>query len=168
MNRLNKEEFNKLGVMDQIDFINIELEEKSLTKISEEIKVSRKTLRNRFDKFGYVYDKRSNKYIIKSIEQDEGGSNNAINTNVLFEKIKGLERQMKALEGEVNKLKKESKEIGFNEIDIRALEGETVSRCYRLNKEVQKEFSKFCKRNSSYKVQDILGTAIVEFMEKYK
>ena len=56
----------------------------------------------------------------------------------------------------------------FNEIDIRALEGETVSRCYRLNKEVQQEFSKFCKRNSSYKVQDILGTALVEFMEKYK
>ena len=141
---MNKEEFNKLGVKDQIDFINIELEKKSLTKISEEMKVSRKTLRNRFDKFGYVYDKRSNKYIIKSIEQDGGGLNNTINTNVLFNKIKGLERQMKALEGE------------------------TVSRCYRLNKEVQKEFSKFCKRNSSYKVQDILGTALVEFMEKYK
>ena len=61
MNRLNKEEFNKLGVKDQIDFINIELEKKSLTKISEEMKVSRKTLRNRFDKVGYVYDKQSNK-----------------------------------------------------------------------------------------------------------
>ena len=168
MNRLNKEEFNELKVKDQIDFINIELEKKSLTKISEEIKVSRKTLRSRFDKFGYVYDKRSNKYIIKSIEQDGGWLNNTINTNVLLSKIEGLERQMKALEGEVNKLKIESKDIGFNEIDIRALEGETVSRCYRLNKEVQKEFSKFCKRNSSYKVQDILGTALVEFIEKYK
>lgn len=73
MNRLNKEEFNKLGVKDQIDFINIELEKKSLTKISEEMKVSRKTLRNRFDKVGYVYDKQSNKYIIKSIEKDEVG-----------------------------------------------------------------------------------------------
>lgn len=168
MNRLNKEEFNKLGVKDQIDFINIELEKKSLTKISEEMKVSRKTLRNRFDKVGYVYDKQSNKYIIKSIEKDEVGLNNTINANVLFSKIEGLERQIKALEGEVNKLKIESKETGFNEIDIRALEGETVSRCYRLNKEVQQEFSKFCKRNSSYKVQDILGTALVEFMEKYK
>ena len=69
---MNKEEYNELKVKDQIDFINIELEKKSLTKISEEIKVSRKTLRSRFDKFGYVYDKRSNKYIIKSIEQDGG------------------------------------------------------------------------------------------------
>ena len=119
MNRLNKEEFNKLGVKDQIDFINIELEKKSLTKISEEMKVSRKTLRNRFDKVGYVYDKQSNKYIIKSIEKDEVGLNNTINANVLFSKIEGLERQIKALEGEVNKLKIESKETGFNEIDIR-------------------------------------------------
>ena len=68
---MNKEEFNKLGVKDQIDFINIELEKKSLTKISEEMKVSRKTLRNRFDKVGYVYDKQSNKYIIKSIKQTQ-------------------------------------------------------------------------------------------------
>ena len=69
------------------------------------------------------------------------GLNNTINANVLFSKIEGLERQIKALEGEVNKLKIESKETGFNEIDIRALEGETVSRCYRLNKEVQQELS---------------------------
>ena len=68
--------------MDQIDFINIELEEKSLTKISEEIKVSRKTLRNRFDKFGYVYDKKSNKYIIKPNNKDENGLKNTI--NVIF------------------------------------------------------------------------------------
>ena len=93
---MNKEEFNKLGVKDQIDFINIELEKKSLTKISEEMKVSRKTLRNRFDKVGYVYDKQSNKYIIKSIEKDEVGLNNTINANVLFSKIEGLERQIKA------------------------------------------------------------------------
>ena len=81
---MNKEEFNKLGVMDQIDFINIELEEKSLTKISEEIKVSRKTLRYRFEKTGYVYDKQSNKYIEKSINKDLNEVNNTINTNVLF------------------------------------------------------------------------------------
>ena len=100
---MNKEEFNNLEVKEQIDFINKELE-----------------------KIGYVYDKQSNKYIEKSINKDLDEVNNTINTNVLFEKIKGLERQMKALNEEVNKLKIESKEIGFNEIDIRALEGEIV------------------------------------------
>lgn len=97
MTRLKKEEFNKLEVKDQIDFINIELEEKSLTKISEEIKVARKTFRNRLNKFGYVYDKESNKYIIKSNSKGEDGSNNTINANVLFDKIESLERRIKCL-----------------------------------------------------------------------
>ena len=152
--------------MDQIDFVNIELEKKSLTKISEEIKVSRKTLRNRFDKFGYVYDKQSNKYIIKANSKDEKDLNNTNNTNVLFDKIESLERRINGLEDRLNNSKTELMEL--KDISIKSLEGETVSRCYRLNKEVQKEFSDFCKRNSSYKVQDILGSALVEFMEKYK
>ena len=79
---MNKEEFNNLEVKDQIDFINKELENKSLTKISEEIKVSRKTLRYRFEKIGYVYDKQSNKYIEKSINKDLNEVNNTINTNI--------------------------------------------------------------------------------------
>lgn len=160
---MNKDEFNKLGVKDQVDFINKELEEKSLTKISEEIKVSRKTLRNRFDKLGYVYDKESNKYIPKHIKKNEDDLNNAINANVLIDKMKSLERRIKGLEDKIK-----TKSIESKEINIKSLEGETVSRCYRLNKEVQKEFSDFCKRNSSYKVQDILGCALVEFMKKYK
>ncbi len=163
---MNKEEFNKLGLKDQLDFVNVELEKKSLTKISDEIKISRKTLRNRFDKFGYVYDKQSNKYIIKSTSKDEEGLNNTNNTNVLFNKIESLERRIEVLEDELNNSKTEL--IKLKEINIKSLEGETVSRCYRLNKEVQNEFSDFCKRNSSYKVQDILGSALVEFMEKYK
>ena len=163
---MNKEEFNKLGLKDQLDFVNVELEKKSLTKISDEIKISRKTLRNRFDKFGYVYDKQSNKYIIKSTSKDEEGLNNTNNTNILFNKIESLERRIEVLEDELNNSKTEL--IKLKEINIKSLEGETVSRCYRLNKEVQNEFSDFCKRNSSYKVQDILGSALVEFMEKYK
>ncbi len=166
MNKLNREEFNKLEIKDQLDFVNVKLEKKSLTKISDEIKISRKTLRNRFDKFGYVYDKQSNKYIIKANKKDEDNLNNANNINVLFDKIKSLEMRINDLEDRLNNSKTEL--IKLKEINIKSLEGETVSRCYRLNKEVQSKFSDFCKRNSSYKVQDILSSALVEFMEKYK
>lgn len=82
--------------------------------------------------------------------------------------MKGLERQIKTLKEEFKLIKYRLKIKELKEIDVKSLDGETVSRCYRLNKEVQKEFSDFCKRNSSYKVQDILGSALVEFMEKYK
>ncbi|WP_455539842.1 hypothetical protein [Terrisporobacter sp.] len=163
---MNKEEFNNLGEQDQINFINKELEEKSLTKISEEIKISRKTLRNRFNKFGYVYNKQINRYALKPIIMGEERFNDARNVNVLLEQIKALEGRLNTLEDKVNK--SEIGEIESKEIKITPLTGETVSRCYRLNKEIQKEFSSFCKKNSIYKVQDILGCALLEFMEKYK
>lgn len=162
---MNKDKFNKLEVKDQIEFINKELENKSLTKISEEIKVARKTIRNRFEKKGYTYDKQSNKYRLEANKED---SNNTINTKVLLERMKGLERQIKTLEDEFKLIKDRPKTKEHKEIDIKMLDGETVSRCYRLNKEIQKEFTSFCKQNSRYKVQDILATAIIEYMDKHK
>lgn len=165
---MNKDKFNTLEVMDQIEFINRELENKSLTKISEELKVARKTIRSRFEKIGYIYDKQSNKYRLETNKEDEDDFNNTINTKLLLERIKGLERQIKTLEDEFKLIKDRPKIKEYKEIDIKMLDGETVSRCYRLNKEIQKEFSSFCKQNSSYKVQDILAAALIEYMDKYK
>ena len=55
-----------------------------------------------------------------------------------------------------------------NYIDIKKFKGNTVSRCYRVYEEVQKEFSKFCKENSNYKAQDLLSMALYEYMESKK
>ncbi len=79
------------------------------------------------------------------------------NTNVLESKIKFLESKIKDIEDRLNNKS--------NQINIKKFEGETVSRCYRLYGEVQKEFSKFCKENSNYKVQDILSMALYEYMK---
>lgn len=165
---MDKNKFNKLEAMDQVEFINKELENKSLTKISEELKISRKTIRNRFEKIGYIYDKESNKYSLETNKEDEEDFNNTINTKLLLERMKGLERQIKTLEEEFKLIKERPKIKEYKEIDMKMLDGETVSRCYRLNKEIQKEFSSFCKQNSSYKVQDILAAALIEYMDKYK
>lgn len=165
---MDKNKFNKLEAMDQIEFINKELKNKSLTKISEELKISRKTIRNRFEKIGYIYDKQSNKYRLETNKEDEEDFNNTINTKLLLERMNGLERQINTLEEEVKLIKERPKIKEYKEIDIKMLDGETVSRCYRLNKEIQKEFSNFCKQNSSYKVQDILAAALIEYMDKCK
>ena len=50
---MNKEEFNKLEVMDQIEYINQKLKETSLTKICDEVGIARSTIRGRFKKLGY-------------------------------------------------------------------------------------------------------------------
>ena len=77
-------------------------------------------------------------------------------TQIQEEKIQVLESKIETIENKLN---------NYNSRNIKKFEGKTVSRCYRLYEEVQKEFSKFCKENSNYKVQDILSMALYEYMK---
>ena len=154
-----KEEFNKLNLKEQIEYINKKLENKTLTNLCEEIKISRSTIRERFLKQGYIFDKSKNKYIYSEASNWLEKENiNANNTKVLEDKIKALESKIEAINDKLNN--------NYNSINIKNFEGKTVSRCYRLYEDVQKEFSKFCKKNSNHKVQDILSMALYEYMEK--
>ena len=156
---MGKEEFNKLNVKEQIEYINKKLKNKTLTNLCEEIKISRSTIRERFLKQGYIFDKSKNKYIYSEANNWLEKENiNANNTKVLEDKIKALESKIEDIEDKLNN--------NYNSINIKNFEGKTVSRCYRLYEDVQKEFSKFCKKNSNHKVQDILSMALYEYMEK--
>ena len=161
----NREEFDSLEVIDQIEYINKELEKNNLTEICKKIKISRSTIRERFFKQDYVYDKIQNKYICINKANNKAQEENKCknNTNVSRDNLKALERRIKALE---DKIKRQP--INDIDINIKKLKGNTVSRCYRVYEEVQKEFSKFCKENSNYKVQDLLSMALYEYMESKK
>ena len=156
---MGKEEFNKLKVKDQVEYINQKLENQTLTDVCKEIQISRSTVRERFLKQGYVFNKNNNKYILSSEENNEAQKENKYenNTKVLEEKIQALESKIEAIENKLNN--------NSSELNIKKFEGKTVSRCYRLYEEVQKDFSKFCKENSNYKVQDILSMALYEYMK---
>lgn len=157
---MGKEEFNKLKVKDQVEYINKKLENKTLTEVCKEIQISRSTVRERFLKQGYLFDKSNNKYKSSSETNNKAQKENECenNTKVLEEKIQALESKIEAIENKLNN--------NYSGIDIKKFEGKTVSRCYRLYEEVQKDFSKFCKENSNYKVQDILSMALYEYMKK--
>ena len=44
---------------------------------------------------------------------------------------------------------------------------DVVSRSFKIYRDVMEDFSKFCKSNNNYKVQDIISFALREFMDKY-
>ena len=157
-----KEEFNKLDVKDQVEYINKKLESKTLTEVCKEIKISRSTVRDRFLKQGYIFDKNNNKYGNNYESNNKSVNENKCknDTKVLEEKIQVLELKIEAIENKLNN--------NFGVESIKKFEGKTVSRCYRLYEEVQKEFSKFCKENSNYKVQDILSMALYDYMKNKK
>lgn len=83
---MNKEEFNKLEVLAQIQHINNQLENnKSVTSVCKEIGISRSTIRDRFKKANYSYYKELNKYInnnsVTDVIQTNIEVNNGCNTS---------------------------------------------------------------------------------------
>ncbi|MDB8794904.1 hypothetical protein PN290_14430 [Romboutsia sp. 1001216sp1] len=78
---MNKEEFNNLEVLEQIKYINDQLENnKSITSVCKILGIGRTTIRDRFKKINYIYFKDSNKYIynecITNVVQTNIGANN--------------------------------------------------------------------------------------------
>ena len=62
---MNKTEFNSLEVLEQIEYINKSLLEGStLTNVCKSIGIGRSTIRDRFKKVSYEYNKSINQYEI--------------------------------------------------------------------------------------------------------
>lgn len=84
---MNKEKFNKLEIIDQIQYINKELQNnKSITSVSKELGIGRSTIRDRFKKANYIYSKELNEYVhnddITDVIQISKKSNNRCDTSV--------------------------------------------------------------------------------------
>lgn len=96
---MTKEQFNQLDVLEQIKYINNQLENNStLTLVCKELNVGRSTIRDRFKKLSYSYSKELNRYvyndsvtgIVKNVIMENNNrvtdvtheGNNANNTNV--------------------------------------------------------------------------------------
>lgn len=61
---MTKEQFNQLEILEQIKYINNQLENNStLTLVCKELGVGRSTIRDRFKKLSYSYSKDLNRYV---------------------------------------------------------------------------------------------------------
>lgn len=172
---MNKDEFNKLEIKQQVEYINKGLESYSLTKVCASIGIDRSTVRKRFKNKGYELI--DNKYIrttINIINTEKINTTNtkttedkkvANNTKVLEQKIKSLELEIQGIKDILDKvIEKNTKKLS----EVKEYEGIEVVRSYRINEEVQKEWKVFCKAHSEYKVGDLLANAMVEYMNKVK
>lgn len=182
---MDKLAFNKLELSQQVKYINDQLSTGlSVTKVCEDIGIDRSTVRKRFTKGGYTFNKDLNLYD-GDILNGEGVKETAprpikkpqkIRTITddmiaLEDRVRALEKQMRALENKVDTQKintGNTTNANATELELLEFDADTVTRAYRLYEDVQKEFKIFCKKHSEYKVQDIISTALVEFMNKRK
>ena len=100
-------------------------------------------------------------------------------TNTKAQSKSNRDNDIKVLEAKINSLEKQIQNImqiinTNNTIDtteLKKYKGTTVSRNYRINEEVQKEFKLLCNKftaGTEYTVTDIISLALEEFINKHK
>ena len=150
---MHRSDFDKLEVRDQIEYINNKLAEgNTLTNICKCLDIGRSTIRDRFKKISYEYNKSINQYecIVEIVESKE------------IEPKRSEQQEYNPI-----KLESSNKVVGTERLSVEDFEGDIVVRSYKLYESIQKEFADFCKVNNKYKVQDILSQALKEFLDKY-
>lgn len=188
---MNKDEFNSLEILEQIEYVNKLLKNNmTLTSISKTLGVGRSTIRDRFKKLNYTYNKNLNEYILskeldcntdviqknkkvlKSINSNDLNKYNDSNTDV-----KTLDKAMKSklinVMGEYEVLmemielyKSNSNVLQTNIIiDLPSAESELTS--FRVNKEILKQFNDFVKDQSEFRKIDLVSMALKEYMDNY-
>lgn len=101
--------------------------------------------------------------------------------NVLETKVNALESEIEDIKTVLNEVNSKLNKVintnntttyitveNVNSLGIKKLKGNKVTRSYKLNEKVQKEFKTFCKAHSDCEVGDILATALIEYMERNK
>ncbi len=185
-------EFKDLDIESKVNYINTLLEQgDSVDNIRINLGVGKNYIGNTFQKNGYKLNRNINQYVKddtvvidttnvvkKSNKKVSKQSNEVNNINTSDDRIKVLERQIKDLQSQINIIndilnKNNATNVvidttSFIHSDIDKLRNtDTTSSHYRIYKDIQEEFKAFCKEHKQYKVQDIISSAIKEYLDKY-
>lgn len=192
---MNKEEFNKLPISEQINFINSELKNnKSITSVCKELGVGRSTIRDRFKKANYSYSKDLNKYTFndntESSSQELIQDKNRCNTSDIYNKstdlsnnnsiITVLEKSDKEIQKnlldlvnnydvlkEIIELHRRNTSVIKQQIIINLEDTETTTTTLRINKTILEKFNEFCNENKQFKKVDLLSQSLKNFIEQH-
>lgn len=141
---MTKVQFNKLSISNQVNHFNTQLNTgKTISQICNSINISYSTVRDRFKRNHYAYNKISNRYE---------------NTESIIS-IPDLSQDL--LCNIINNLNLTNPKL---ECEIR--DSELISRSFRIHSCVLSEFIEFCNK-SNFTQQDILTQFIADGLNKY-
>lgn len=149
---MNKKLFNSLTIIEQINYFNERLKHGlNITQVCSEINISYNTIRDRFSKNFYSYNKLNNRY-------------------ECVEKIFPLDEEVieRALEKVFIKIfnSPQDNPNTNNQLLIEPKEDKIVHRSFRIYDSVLKDFLLFCEK-SSYNQYEILSKFIEEGIKSY-
>lgn len=142
---MNKTSFNKLALQEQVKYFNTKLKTgENIGQICKSINISYSTIRDRFKRNNYVYNRIINQY---------ENINNITNLTEIPDEI-------------INKIMlKLNKKLSTLECEKR--NSNLTSRSFRIHSCILNEFIDFC-NSSTFTQQEILSQFIAEGLDKYK
>ena len=190
---MNSTDFKELDIESKVKYVNELLQQgDSVDNIRTTLGIGKNYIANTFAKGGYKLNRNINQYIkndtvvtdttnvvIKPNKKDSKESNKVNNINTSDDRIKVLEGQIKDIQKQINLINNrlDNNSITTNVVtDTTSIihssidsydRNDTKSSHYRIYTDIQEEFKKFCKDNRQYKVQDIISSAIKEYLDKY-
>lgn len=185
---MDGEQFKELDIESKVKYINELLEQgDSVDNIRMTLGVGKNYIANIFKKHGYTLNRNINQYVssndvstnttnvsIESTDKAINKSKKVNNTNTKDDKYKTLEGQIKDLQKQIDIINNrldtnvatDTTSILHSSIDNYDTK-DTLNRNYRIYNDIYNEFTTFCKEHRQYKVQDIISSAIKEYLDKY-
>ena len=185
-------EFKDLDIEFQVKYVNELLQQgDSVDNIRTTLGIGKNYIADKFGKGGYKLNRNINQYIkgdnvvtnttnvVKKPNKKVSKQSNEVNNiNTSDDRIKVLERQIKDLQSQINIINDMLNKNNATNVVIDTTSiihssidsydrNDTKSSHYRIYTDIQEEFKAFCKEHKQYKVQDIISSAIKEYLDKY-
>ena len=189
---MNSTDFKELDIKSKVKYVNELLQQgDSVDNIRTTLGIGKNYIADTLSKGGYKLNRNINQYI--KCDDVVTNTTNVVKQNIKPSKpkketnnINTKDSYYKALEGQIKDLQKQINLIN-NRLDNNSIttnvvtdttsiihssidsydRNDTTSSHYRIYTDIQEEFKKFCKDNRQYKVQDIISSAIKEYLDKY-
>lgn len=189
---MNGEQFKELDIEQQVNYVNELLKEgDSVDNIRLTLGIGKNFIATTFKNNGYKLNRNINQYVsVATVTINVAQTNkkpiekpkNITNINTEDDKYKALETEIEGLKLQIKDIYKLLDKIQDNNVTTNVATDttsilhscidsydtkDTVNRNYRIYNDIQEEFATFCKEHRQYKVQDIVSSAIKEYLDKY-
>ena len=146
MEYIDKATFNRLGIKEQVKIFNSLLKSyNNIKEVCDVIGISYSTVRDRFQKNKYGFNKFSQQYELNS---DKNRNKNNELERIIEDVVKNMDRKLLEPISEVSR-------------------GEITVRSFRVYKNILNDFIDFCD-NSMLKQYDVLSLFIIDGLYKYQ
>ena len=177
---MDKNKFLDMDIDSKVEYLNSKLNEGlTVIRIREDLNIGEKALQKLIKDGGYKYNSKTKNYI-KVTEVVQGYNNNQTvvdynNNQVVVDyaeykaMIDTIRNMNDRFEEMYNWYELQTKVIEKDTLRIEANDNDTVTRSFKVYKDIYEDFMELSKKKySTYKVQDLISQAIKEFCNKYK